>query len=184
MLDPKVYPLFRVVDVLLDATKSVSVRELSKQAKCSPSAAKGVVDYLVKQRMLDAEFVGKSRLVRFKRDSLLVKEARKICTLMRLEQSGFLSELQERYPNLLSAVLYGSAARGEDDATSDLDVVIIVGSHGKPVPLSSERRLKRELSLSMYTRSEWRALASTDKVFYENVVLGGVVLFGERPVVS
>lgn len=67
--------------------------------------------------------------------------------------------------------LFGSAARGEDTDTSDIDLLVITGLD-KPTIANTLGRLKnnmrREINPLIYTSMEYSRLALTDKVFYEN----------------
>lgn len=72
------------------------------------------------------------------------------------------------------AFLYGSAARGEDDEKSDLDVLILYSGEKRPSAseiLAQASRLARprEIRLSLHTRKEWASGAKEDRAFYESV---------------
>lgn len=76
----------------------------------------------------------------------------------------------------------GATARGEDDMKSDLDLPII--SKKKNIDLSRfEAKLKREINYIIYTPAQWNEKAKKDKPFYDRIIVDGIVLFGEFPVI-
>ncbi len=44
--------------------------------------------------------------------------------------------------------------------------------------------LKKELAIIKYQHSEWRRKAEIDKVFYDSVIIEGISLYGQLPVVK
>jgi hypothetical protein len=44
--------------------------------------------------------------------------------------------------------------------------------------------LKKEVTFLVYTVDEWRKKAKSDKVFYDRLILDGIALYGEMPVVA
>jgi predicted nucleotidyltransferase len=77
-----------------------------------------------------------------------------------LKTSGASSELREtltRLPGVELAFIYGSYANGEAGALSDLDVMIIgrvAERQLAPLVARVERKLKREINYTLYTREE------------------------------
>lgn len=67
--------------------------------------------------------------------------------------------------------LFGSAARGEDTDTSDIDLLVITGLDKQTIANTFERlknNMSREINPIIYTSMEYSRLALTDKVFYDN----------------
>ena len=73
-----------------------------------------------------------------------------------------LAELFERQPDVVTAYLFGSVARGEAGPLSDVDLAVWLDDHPEPRP-----RLSRQLAM----RGEAASLLGTDEV--ELVVLNG-----------
>ncbi len=91
--------------------------------------------------------------------------------------------LKDTYPNS-SIVLYGSCARGEDDPESDVDL-LIVGRKTERFDLGKfENKLGRKVTLLIYTPHEWEEKAKRDRAFYERILVDGIVLQGNLPVVK
>jgi predicted nucleotidyltransferase len=81
-----------------------------------------------------------------------------------------------------SILLFGSYAKGENDSESDVDVLTISLSKNTPVTELS-KLLKRDVNLINFTPAQWSQQAKTNKAFYLDVILDGIVLYGTKPVV-
>ncbi|WP_373975521.1 nucleotidyltransferase domain-containing protein [Chitinibacter sp. SCUT-21] len=52
-----------------------------------------------------------------------------------LPLANILAQLQSAFPNLLAVYLFGSFAKGENDAQSDVDLAVLLAGHSDPVAL-------------------------------------------------
>ncbi|MBI2675713.1 MAG: nucleotidyltransferase domain-containing protein [Candidatus Aenigmarchaeota archaeon] len=104
------------------------------------------------------------------RASNLFRFYKKMDIIFRLEESGFLRMLEERCsPDAI--VLFGSAARGEDVAGSDVDILIV--SQEKKLDMKKyESVLKRGISLHFC--ENFRKMPKELK----NNIINGVILRG------
>ena len=110
----------------------------------------------------------------------LVKKTPEIILRDVLNIAGEHIELSE----IIGVYLVGSYARGEENDDSDIDILIISRKEIKLRPLAGEKNLNRELSIIKYTLSEWRRKSRSDAVFYQRVIIDGISLYGELPVVQ
>ena len=90
----------------------------------------------------------------------------------------------KKIQDVLSIVLYGSVAKGEDDEKSDIDILIVSRKKSRIQGLASADRLSRELNVMLYSYQEWKTAAEHNKVFYKNVMLDCIPLYGDKPVVT
>ena len=81
-----------------------------------------------------------------------------------------------------AVILYGSVAKGEDDAASDIDLLVIAKKCGVSSAELSEIAGK-QVSLKVVSLVEWSKLARTRSAFYWEVIASGIMLYGEKPVV-
>lgn len=66
--------------------------------------------------------------------------------------------------------LYGSAARGEDEEKSDLDILIISGNSDVQKALENARQvISREINAVIFSPAEYAKLRETNKLFYDSV---------------
>ncbi|MBI5060919.1 MAG: nucleotidyltransferase domain-containing protein [Candidatus Aenigmarchaeota archaeon] len=176
------FPLLKILNVLRDQ-KEYSIRGIAKKTGIGVATAKTYMDYLSSKKIMKKKVVGRSHFYSFDISNFLAKSIKVTFSLSEINESGIVSELLAKCP-ITSIVLYGSVARGEDDLGSDIDMLIITRKKHKIASLRSEKKLKRELALLSYTMQEWRSKSKEDKVFYDRVIIDGIPLYGEMPVMS
>jgi predicted nucleotidyltransferase len=84
---------------------------------------------------------------------------------------------------VISILLFGSYAKGENDNESDVDILVISLSKNTPIA-ELAKLLKRDVNLISFTPAQWSRQSKTNKAFYLDVILDGIVLFGTKPVVE
>jgi len=99
--------------------------------------------------------------------------------LMRLQ--SLVAHLQLVYPDS-SITLYGSCARGEDDQSSDIELLVITRRKTMAEPIKFEKQLGRKITLLVYEPREWEEKARKDPAFYERILIDGIALKGNMPV--
>jgi len=78
-------------------------------------------------------------------------------------------------PGVRTALVFGSVARGSEDAASDVDVLVIgdVGVAALDRALSeAERTLEREVNATVLSRAEWRERLTRKQAFVTDIVTG------------
>jgi predicted nucleotidyltransferase len=115
----------RILAVLAETTADLNLRTIARLAEVSPAQASRVLPELVKLGMVERREAPPSALFRLVDDNIA---SRLVRTLSRARQTG-LAELGQRAGELgskpVSVIVFGSFARGEADADSDLDVVFV-----------------------------------------------------------
>lgn len=159
------------------------LREASRMLDISPMTVKRALDLLVRNRLLVREEFKNQILYKANMNSPAFKHLKAAYNLAWLEEKGIVELLKDKLPGLSSLVLYGSFAKGENDETSDIDLLAIFSSAGK-LDMSLSDLLGRETSLVTFAPSEWKEQAEKNKAFYIDVITEGIVLFGTRPVVE
>lgn len=176
--------LVRIVKYFLENPyKAVYLRELARALKISPYTGKQYIDLLVREGLILEERKAKLRYVRANASNLVFKHLKIVLNLKKLADAGLVQYVQETVSNVSSVMLFGSVAKGEDTAESDIDLMIIGGKVGLDMHIF-ERTLGREMRPHVYSWSEWKKKAEADKPFYYEVVIHGIALFGEPPVIK
>ena len=114
-----------VLVVLAGSTKPRSGRELARRAGRSNTGVQHVLDRLVEHGLVNREEVGRTFLYELNRDHLLAPTVE--------QMAGARTELIRRLreaigawePAPVHASLFGSAARGDGDTNSDIDLLIV-----------------------------------------------------------
>jgi len=176
------YALYKALSTLINIPQNYSVRGLARTAKMSASTAKACLDYLFSKKIINRAIIGRTYQYSLS-VNFLTKHIRILYSLAEIANSGLVEELTKKHREITAVVLYGSAARGEDNHKSDIDILAVSSKKAIILPLKAEEHIKREVTFLNYTTSEWRAKAKSDKVFYDRIILDGIPLFGEIPAV-
>ncbi|MFH1182100.1 MAG: nucleotidyltransferase domain-containing protein [Candidatus Woesearchaeota archaeon] len=177
------YALFRVFEGLRNSGQKESVRSLARKANVGVATAKRCFDYLLEKGLVKREILGRLYQYKLNEESLLMRQLKIAMSIAELEEAGLVKELLATHPEITSIVLFGSAANGSDMPKSDIDILIISRKELKMKPLHAERALKKEVAIVKYLYSEWRKKAENDKAFYDRIIVEGIPLYGEMPVV-
>lgn len=101
----------------------------------------------------------------------------------------FLKRVRQRFDGqLVSAVLFGSRARGEAEPDSDMDVLVVMSSADPEVRkeiryLAVEVWLEHGIYLStrVWSQAHWRKLEELQTLLYQNIRRDGINLFERSP---
>ncbi len=141
--------------------------ELRKKTSLAKATLSKWLCYLRKEKIIGERAIGTNKLYKINTSSMLVKQFKVLITLASLD---FFLPLSEKHS--FQAYLYGSAARGEDVETSDIDILII-GKIKKeeimPEIQKQSAKLKKPIKIQIFTSLEWAQMAEKDKAFYERV---------------
>ena len=163
--------------------QEVYLRELAKKLKISPFAAKKYLDILKKENLIVEEKKANLRYFKANINNLFFKHLKIAFNINTIEKSGLINYIKDNVANISSIVLFGSMAKGENDQKSDIDILII-GS-GKKLNINKfKEKLSREISLHIFTWSEWNKKAKQDSPFYYESAISGVPLYGELPIIK
>lgn len=182
MNSPFYYPGFRILTIFFDEPyREFHLREIAKLAGVSSSTAKRYLDFYHRN-----DFLAKSRranlvLLKANLENLSFRYMKLACFMTKLKPLR--DFLRHTLPNT-SIILYGSCARGEDDPQSDVDL-LLVGRKAEQLDLSKfEKSLARRVTILTCTQIEWEEKARKDRAFYERILIDGIVLQGNLPVVK
>lgn len=106
--------------------------------------------------------------------------------------SEFVEKLQQRFDGQLrSVILFGSRARGEAQADSDMDVLVVLSSAGPEVRrevrgLAVEVWLEHDIYLStrIWSQEHWQELGELQTLLYQNIQRDGINLLELSPVTA
>jgi len=177
------YALMRAMrTALTQPLKKFSIVQLAKEAKMAPSAAKYSLDFMLAQNLVKREVIGRTHQYQANLGENMARQWKILFSLEKIGESGLVKVILGNVRGVVSIVLYGSVAEGRDDEKSDIDIIVIADSKKTTAAYQISSIGGRELNMHFYTPMEWRRKAEKDKLFYENVVLGCIPLYGERPV--
>ena len=147
------------------------VRDLAQRLDLDPSNLSKELARLERERLLHSEVSGRQKYFQLNQKHPLHKELRGIITKT-IGVAPLLTECLARIGGLKEAFLYGSFARNQEDAASDVDLLVI----GKPdeAELAEamdklERQIGREINYTVLTAAELRQRLSRKDAFLENI---------------
>ncbi len=122
-----------------------------------------------KQKLIKHRKIGKSKLYSLNSINPFVKQFKVLKTVSEL---GRFIELAGTYADKI--IMYGSASRGEEISSSDIDVAIIATRelHEELNERIGKVRTKKKLSIQMFSPFELEELSSKDPVYYSEINRG------------
>jgi len=157
------------------------VRELARELGWSATIVGEELDRLERTGILTSERIGRARRYRVDDQSPIASEIRSLVQ----KTIGVEARIRDAIadlPGIEEAFLYGSYARGDERATSDLDLFVIgpVDQERLSERLTDvERELGRDVNVTSYGRGELERLRRKGDLFIERVLEGSrVALIG------
>lgn len=163
-------------------------RQIARAIGISPPTVNRALAELVKEGVLIQRNVGRTYLYRLNGDNRLAAEL--IVPLFQKEKyllKRALSEVLDGVPSILSAVLYGSLARGEEEPFSDVDLLIVTDDGVKARDVLEERavnfleRYGNVLSLYILGLDEFKSLYQQRDEWLREILAEGRVVVGQPP---
>lgn len=120
----------RILAVLAETTAELNLSTVARLARVSPAQASRVLPELVRLGVVERREVPPSALFSFVQEHVAARAVQMLSRAreMVLEQLGDLAA--EIQPRPLSAVVFGSFARGDADDESDVDVALVRPTEG------------------------------------------------------
>jgi len=147
------------------------LRDLAEQLSIDPSNLSKELGRLEREGLFQSEVSGRQKYFQLNREYPLFNEVRSIVRKT-IGASSVLAESFKNIQGIDEAYLYGSFARNEHDAASDIDVLVI----GKPkagvlaeAVQGLERQLGREINYTVMTRKELKSRRDRKDAFLQNV---------------
>ena len=115
----------RVLATLAATTRELNLRTLAELSGVSVAHAARIVPRLVELGVVERRDVPPAVLVRLVREHLASRALLALADLRHAFLEELCESLRRLEPAPLSVTLFGSFARGDDDAASDVDVVVV-----------------------------------------------------------
>ena len=171
--------VFRALEFFIkNPYEEIHLREFSRRLKISPNSAQRFLNLFLKEGFIIEERKAHLRYFKANLESVVFKSIKKTYSLRELEKSGLIDLLKDKVTH---CILFGSVAKGLDDETSDIDLVCI--SNNKNINIIKfQDKLNRELNIHIFNLAEWKKQKQINKAFYQDVIVDGINLIGEIPI--
>ena len=147
------------------------LRDLAEQLSIDPSNLSKELGRLEREGLFRSDVSGRQKYFQLNREYPLFDEVRNIVAKT-IGAVPLIAQSFKKVQGIDEAYLYGSFARSQQDAASDIDVLVI-GTPREEVLAEAmrklERQLGREINYTVLTRKEFESRRSRKDAFLESV---------------
>jgi predicted nucleotidyltransferase len=152
-------------------TARLHLRDLAQRIGVDPSNLSRDLRRLEVEGLFKSEIVGRQRYFRLDPTYSLFREIRSI-VIKTIGAGPLITGAFSKLGEIEEAYLYGSFARNQQDAASDIDVLVIGTPRGEPLAAAIaklERQLGREINYFVVSRTEFDLRLARQDAFLKNV---------------
>jgi len=163
---------------LLSPDKWWYLSELASHLKTSPSSLQRELNSLTVSGILERKQDGRRTYYRARRDSPVFSELRDVFSKTAGIVPALQSELMRFSDKIDWGAIYGSIARSEEGAESDIDLLIVgdvTTADLVPALRRVERKFGREVNVKRYSEREFRDKMRDSDRFLKSIVKGKLV---------
>jgi predicted nucleotidyltransferase len=154
-----------------NATARLHLRDLAQRLDIDPANLSKELRRLEAEGLFRSEVNGRQKYFQLNREYPLFEEVRSIVSKT-IGAPSLIAQSLKKIEGIEEAYLYGSFASNQQDAASDIDVLVI-GTPRDEVLAEAvrkiERQLGREVSYTVLTRKEFDSRRTRKDAFLENV---------------
>lgn len=150
------------------------LRDLAVRLDIDPSNLSKELRRLEREGLFRSEISGRQKYFQLNREYACFAEVRGI-VMKTIGAAPLLARTFKKVEGIEEAFLYGSFARNQHDAASDIDVLVIGAPRGEALAEAArkvERQLGREINYVVFTRKEFESRRARKETFLENVWRG------------
>ena len=160
---------------------SFHIKQLARIIAVSPASVSSAVKSFEEEGLLSKEEKGLAHIYRLNSDNSVVAPLKKAYGIAFVFSSRPKEKFLEIDPHIISLALFGSYAEGSYDEKSDIDFLAVTPTRKENLIRTVkdiEEILKKEISISVFKLSEWRAMAKKSDAFYKRIVENHILLYG------
>jgi predicted nucleotidyltransferase len=152
--------------------KAFYIGQIGRLLGKKPGVFQKTLNSLEKQGLLTGEYVANLKYFRVNRDYLLYDEFSRII-FKTVGVAGGIKQVLEEIGNIKLAFIYGSFAKGKENVSSDIDL-IVVGSPDEDLLIKRldvlENKLSRQVNYKLYRYKEFTACIGKKEPFLTAVM--------------
>jgi predicted nucleotidyltransferase len=152
-------------------TTRLHLRDLAERLNIDPSNLSKELIRLEREGLFQSEVNGRQKYFQLNREYPLFAEVRSIVSKT-IGASSLIAQSLKKIEGIEEAYLYGSFASNQQDAASDIDVLVIGTPRDEALAETVrkiERQLGREVSYTVLTRKKFESRRTRKDAFLENV---------------
>jgi predicted nucleotidyltransferase len=147
------------------------LRDLAERLSIDPSNLSKELVRLEREGLFQSQVSGRQKYFQLNRNYPLFAEVRGIVTKT-IGAASLLAQSLKKIEGIEEAWLYGSFARNQQDAASDIDILVIGNPKGNALAEAMEkleRQLGRDVNYTVLTRKEFDSRRARKDAFLENL---------------
>ena len=152
-------------------TTKLHLRDLAERLNIDPSNLSKELARLEREGLFRSDISGRQKYFQLNREYPLLPEVRGIVSKT-IGASSLIAQSLKKIQGIEEAYLYGSFASNQQDAASDIDVLVIGTPRDEVLAEAMrkiERQLGREVSYTVLARKEFDSRRNRKDAFLENV---------------
>ncbi|MGH9497151.1 MAG: nucleotidyltransferase domain-containing protein [Candidatus Sulfotelmatobacter sp.] len=147
------------------------LRDLAQRLELDPSNLSKELGRLEREGLFRSEVSGRQKYFQLNREYPLLNEMRRIVAKT-IGAPSVIAQSLKKVEDIDEAYLYGSFARNQQDAASDIDVLVIGAPREGTLAEAMrglEKQLGREINYTVFTPKEFASRRARKDAFLENV---------------
>jgi len=147
------------------------LRDIAEKLRLDPSNLSKELQRLERDGLFRSEINGRQKYFQLNREYFLFDEVKSIISKT-FGVVPLVAQILNKIEGIEEAYLYGSFARNQQDAASDIDVLVIGAPRGQPLNEALrklEGQLGRDINYTVLTRKEFEARRSRKDPFLDSV---------------
>ena len=155
-------------------------KEISRKTGIGSGTVNTFLRSIHKDNILTKEIVGNVHLYRLNNELAFVKQLKIFNILLEFKNHKFVEQFLKVDDKIISIILYGSYANGENDSKSDIDILLITNTKTNFIKTihQIEKKIKKTVSIQIMSIFKWQILKKKDKIFYESIIENHITLYG------
>ena len=162
---------------------SYYLRESARILDMDPMTVKRSLSLLLRDELLVKTEEKNRILYQANMENPAIRHLKISYNLSFLQEKKMVKFIINKMKSVTSIMLFGSFAKGENDESSDIDIVTISLSKDKPTA-ELAKLLGRDVNLLNFTPAQWSNQSKKNRAFYLDVIVDGISLHGTKPVVE
>jgi len=175
---------FKVLKLFIDYPYTgFYLRESARILKMDPMTVKRSLVLLVNDGLLTIVEEKNRILYKANMENPSFRYVKIAYNLSWLKEKKAIDFLTHKMSTITSIIIFGSFAKGENNAESDVDIVTVSLEKNKPT-VELAKLLGRDVNLINFTPAQWSTQSKKNRAFYLDVILDGIVIYGTKPVIE
>jgi hypothetical protein len=153
------------------------VQKIARKTGLSAGMASRVLRELERMGFVDREESGNMHLYSLK-PGFMTSEIKRVVFLAGLHDCNLVKNLLEQNDGIISIALYGSRAKGDSTALSDIDLLVISPPSTRLDVAALAKKTGLDINITSFSPGEFLRKKKQDEPFYIEIIRNHILLYG------